>query len=109
MAGTASVPPQPDLGGQPGSLQNAQQEANTIGGFSLLDPATGTEYIPLRRTDAVPLTANLQDSIRAGDAYRVWSYYPAPPSTTSTLTLVSPGGNPRLGPIPITSGAAATP
>lgn len=108
MAGTPTVPPQPDLGGQPGGLKNAQQEANTISGFSLLDPSTGTEYIPLTRTDAVPLTSNLQDSIRPGDPYRVWMYFPAPPSTTTSLTLVSPGGNARLGPIPITS-APATP
>jgi outer membrane protein OmpA-like peptidoglycan-associated protein len=102
MAGIPTVPPEPVLGGEPGSIASATQAAGTLSGFYLLDPSTGTEYIPVRRSDAVPLTTNLSQPIANGDAYAVWSYFPAPASTTTSLMLVSPTGKVRLGPIPVT-------
>jgi outer membrane protein OmpA-like peptidoglycan-associated protein len=104
MAGIPTVPPEPVLGGEPGSITNATQAAGTLSGFYLLDPATGTEYIALRRSDAVPLTTNLSQPINDGDAYQVWIYFPAPSSTTSAFTLVSPEGKARLGPIQVSGG-----
>jgi hypothetical protein len=100
LAGTPTVPPQPE---------SNTFIANTISGFSLLDPATGAEYIPVRRSDTVPVTSTLVESMRGGDGYQVWSYFPAPPSTTTALTLVTRGGSPRLGPIPISASTPATP
>lgn len=99
LAGTPTVPPQPDV---------YTAINNTMSGFYLVDPASGTEYIPVQRSDSVPATTSLVEQIRAGDSYQVWAYFPVPPSTTSSLTLVSPGGASRLGPISI-SGPATTP
>jgi outer membrane protein OmpA-like peptidoglycan-associated protein len=108
LDGLPTVPPQPLFGGPSNSFDVAA--TRSISGFSLLDPTTGTVYIPVRRTDAVPLTSNLAgDSIPAGDSYRVWIYFGATPSTTSQLTLVSPGAVARLGPVPISSGSPPAP
>jgi hypothetical protein len=100
LAGTATIPPQPNIN----TAINA-----TMSGFYLVDPATGNAYIPVVRSDSVPATSSLVESIKNDDGYRVWSYFPAPPSTTSSLTLVSPGGASRVGPIPIPiSGTGST-
>jgi hypothetical protein len=101
LAGIATVPPQPVLGGEAGSIEHADQEAQTLSGFYLFDPQSGAEYIPVRRSDAVPLTSNLTQQIPPSAAYQVWIYFPAPPSTTTGLSLVSPRSTVRLGPIPI--------
>jgi OmpA-OmpF porin, OOP family len=107
LAGLPTVPTEPLYGGGPGSFD--VPATRSISGFSLLDPTAGTEYIPVRRIDATPLTSNLAESIPVGDSYRVWIYFPAPPATTTSLALLSPGGNARLGPIPISASAPTTP
>jgi hypothetical protein len=105
LAGSPDVPPQKESSA-PSNTWN--QIAGTISGFYLLDPATHTEYIALRRTDAVPVTATLTNSVGAGATYRVWSYFPAPPSGTNSVILLSPGGSARLGPIPVSPAPPAT-
>jgi outer membrane protein OmpA-like peptidoglycan-associated protein len=107
LDGLPTVPPQPLFGGQQNTFDPAA--IRSLSGFYVLDPATGTEYIPVRGTDNVPLTSNFWEQIPAGQEYRVWLYFPAPPSTTSTVTLVSPGGVARLGPLEISSAAPASP
>ena len=107
LAGLPTVPPvslatDSDSGFDPPAT-------HSISGFYLLDPATGTEYIPVRGNDQGPVTTGLTEQMAAPSDYRVWSYFPAPPSTTTSLTLVSPGGSPRLGPISIAAGPPPTP
>lgn len=105
LAGTPTVPP----------LQVYKQDqglslsAYTTSGFYLLDPATGAEYIPLHRTDAVPVTSSLRSNMTVGDAYTIWSYFPAPPASATSLTLVSPSGDARIGPVQISGSPPATP
>jgi outer membrane protein OmpA-like peptidoglycan-associated protein len=100
LAGTATVPPQPEVN----TAINT-----TMSGFYLVDPTTGTTSIPVVRSDTVPATSSLAESIKTGDGYQVWAYFPAPPAATTSLTLVSPGGASRLGPIPISGAASTTP
>ena len=107
LAGLPTVPPvslatDSDSGFDPPAT-------HSISGFYLLDPATGTEYIPVRGNDQGPVTTGFTEQMAAPSEYRVWSYFPAPPSTTTSLTLVSPGGSPRLGPISIAAGPPPTP
>jgi outer membrane protein OmpA-like peptidoglycan-associated protein len=106
LAGIATVPPEPVFGGEAGSQNNAAQALFSLSAFYLLDPATGAEYVPVRRTDAVPLTTFVVQSIPVGTGYRVWLYFSAPPASTTSLTLLSPGGNAKLGPISISSAPA---
>jgi hypothetical protein len=107
LSGLATVPPA--YLATSSSTSFDPPATHSISGFYLLDPASGAEYIPVRGTDGGPVTASFSQSIAAGAAYKVWAYFAAPPSTTTTLTLVSPGGGARLGPIPISAGPPATP
>lgn len=72
-------------------------------GFYLLDPSSGSEYIPMHDTLGDPLTANITALVGVHDTYQVWSYLPAPPASVSRLTLVTPGGTARLNGVPIAS------
>ena len=69
---------------------------HSISAFYLVDPATGTEYIPVRNTAGSPLTASFSEEFQAGD-YTAWSYFPAPPAATTALTLARPGGGSSSG------------
>ncbi len=101
LASPASVPPI--------SLENQPKSDATpfftVSAFYMLDPASGSEYVPIHSQDTYPLTGRLElATLEVGHSYQVWAYFPAPPSSTSSLTLVTPGGT-RLGGVPI----AATP
>lgn len=99
FAGTPTIPPVPS------SQQfSFQTQGGTASAIYLVDPSSGTQYIPLRDTDGVALTAGVNPSIKVGDTYPVWLMYPAPPATTSSETVVLPGGGSRIGPVSIASG-----
>jgi OmpA-OmpF porin, OOP family len=99
FAGTPTVPPIPS------SQQfSFQTQGGTASAIYLVDPSSGTQYIPLRDADGVALTASVNPSIKAGDSYPLWLIYPAPPATTSSETVVLPGGGTRIGPMPVASG-----
>jgi hypothetical protein len=101
LSGTPTVPPQPLFAEGPSS--NDPAAANSLSGFYLTDPATGAEYIPLVRGDAIPLTTALNiDFLHPSDSYRVWAYFSSPSSTPSSLTLVSPEGTARLSGVTVT-------
>lgn len=106
LAGIATVPPLPLFGSEARSYD--PQALFTISGYYLSDPATGAEYIPVHRTDGVPLTGDLGTSTQVGDSYQVWAYFPAPPPSTTSLTLVDPRGG-RLNGVPISASSAAAP
>ena len=103
FAGTPTIPPVPS------SQQfSFQTQGDTASAIYLTDPASGTQSIPLRDTDGVALTAAVNPSIKVGDSYPLWLIYPAPPTTTSSETVVLPGGGSRIGPMSIASGPPAS-
>lgn len=74
----------------------------TLGGFYLTDPTTGTEYIPVYRGTADPLTSIVNNNMAAGASFPAWIYLSAPPSTVTAATVSFPGGSPKIGDVPIT-------
>jgi hypothetical protein len=107
LAGIPTVPPQPLFAEGPSS--NDINAANSLSGFYLLDPNSGTEYIPLVRSDFTPLTTALNiDFVHKGNSYLVWAYFPAPPANVSSLTLVSPEGTARLGGVSVAGSHTAS-
>jgi hypothetical protein len=74
---------------------------DTVSGFYLRDPASGTEYIPLHDTDGRPLTAGVDVYMGVGQSYPVWAYFPAPAASTTALTVVAPGGTASVAGVPI--------
>ena len=89
-------PPQPAYASGANSFWTLRRPSPTAR-FYLLDPATGAEYIPVVRGDAVPLTSWPEHSQppRPATSYRMWIYFPAAPSTTTSLSLVSPRAGSR--------------
>lgn len=105
LAGFPTAPPQPFF---PNTFLGLAP-TNSISGFYLLDRSTGAVYVPVVRSDTAPLTAGLNiDFIDPGDNYRMWIYFPAAPSTTTGLSLVSPGGVASISDIPIGAGPSST-
>jgi outer membrane protein OmpA-like peptidoglycan-associated protein len=106
LSGTPTVPPQPLFAEGPSS--NDPAAVNSLSGFYLLDPNSGTESIPLVRGDFIPLTTALNiDFVHPSDGYRVWAYFSSPASTPSSLTLVSPEGTARLGGVSVAGSVTA--
>lgn len=100
LEGSNTVPPQPQ------SIDS--NEYNSISGFYLLDPASGTEYIPVHDANVVPLTSGVNSNVQVGADYPQFIYFPAPPSSVSTVTLVAPGGAAKLA-VPISASPPAQP
>jgi hypothetical protein len=75
----------------------------TLRGFYLTDPATGTDYIPVYRGAADPLTSIINNNMSAGDSFPAWIYLSAPPASTTAVTVSLPGGSPEIGDVPITA------
>jgi outer membrane protein OmpA-like peptidoglycan-associated protein len=101
LEGTPTVPPQPQ--------SEVSDEFNSISGFYLRDPGTGTEYIPLHDTDGLPLTSGVSSNLKVAVDYPQWIYFPAPPSSVSSLTVVAPGGSTSLTDVPIGSSRTTQP
>ncbi len=98
LAGFPTVPPQQLFGTRSTNLDPPAQRS--ISGFYLLDPATGAASIPVISADQVPLTSSINTlSVRSGDTYQVWAYFPS--VSASSLTLISPGSAGRIGGIPV--------
>lgn len=101
LEGTPTVPPQPQ--------SVVSNEFNSISGFYLRDPATGSEYIALHDTDGIPLTSGVTTNLKVGVNYPQWIYFPAPAASVSSLTVVAPGGSTSLTDVPIGSSPPAQP
>ena len=56
----------------------------------------------LHDNTGTPLTGAITDVVPVGQSYEYWAYFPAPPATVSTVTLVTPGTAKRLS-VPISS------
>lgn len=100
-SGTPTVPPIPALQGN--ATQVAETAGNTLIGLSLVDPTTGTEYIPVTDASNDPASDPIPVEPRMGDSYTAWAFFPAPPTTLTTVTVVLPGGSPRVAGVPIGS------
>lgn len=100
FAGTSSVPPATYEGAQTSS-QELDARLDTPTALYLIDPSTGLEYIPVYDSHAIPLVSPLVQPLSQGDTYPVWLYFPAPPATTSTITVAMPGGATRIAGVPI--------
>jgi OmpA-OmpF porin, OOP family len=74
---------------------------NTLSAMYLLDPATGSEYIPVHSSDKFPLVAEVNPTLSAGISYSAWVYFPAPPASTSGLTVELPNGTVHVDNVPI--------
>ncbi len=95
FAGTPTVPPQ---AGQAAS----SADYNTISAFYLVDPTTGTEYVPVRdSTSGHAVVSAVNPSMNPGDSYPVWAYFPAPPASASTLNVELPNGSADVTGVPI--------
>jgi outer membrane protein OmpA-like peptidoglycan-associated protein len=89
LTGTPTAPPiSAETGGYPGG----EAELDSASGVYLEDPATGTEYIPLYNSDGVPLTADVEPYMPTGTTQPLWVYFPAPPQSVTSLTIVLPTG-----------------
>lgn len=95
FAGTPTVPPQAGQAAGSGDF-------NTISAFYLFDPTTGTEYVPVRdSTSGHAVVAGVNPTMKPGDSYPVWAYFPAPPASTSTINIELPNGSADVTGVPI--------
>lgn len=94
FVGSPTVPPE-------SPRQNNQESwlnVDTISTLYLDDPATGSQYIPVSLPDHQPATAALpQLAWTQGQSYPVWAYFPAPPATSTKITLtLASGGSTQI-------------
>ena len=99
LGGTSTIPP------VPGSESTNGLTFRTAAGFYLQDSA-GNEYIPAyAQTGGAPVT--VQTSQYIGDSPDpLWAYFPAPPASVTSLSVVMPGGSVKIANVQI---AAAPP
>ncbi len=95
FAGSGSVPPE---AGDIAAFWNGSW--NSVSALNLFDPATGAEYIPVR-TDKYALVAGINPSLPPGITYSARMYFPAPPASTSALTVELPNGTAHVDSVPI--------
>jgi hypothetical protein len=99
LTGTPTAPPiSAEAGGYPGG----SAELDSPSGIYLEDPATGTEYIPLYNADGVPLTADLEAYMSPGTTQPLWIYFPAPPASVTSLSIVLAAG-PTISGMPVSA------
>ena len=107
LGGTPTIPPIPPY-------QNINQGGNslrTASGFYLIDPASGTQYIPFYDADGVPLASPVPGSLPVGSggypvgsSYPVWVYYPAPPANVTSVTVALLEHRMQVAGVPLTNG-----
>jgi OOP family OmpA-OmpF porin len=76
--------------------------------FYLEDPSTGTSYLPARDSYGNPLDDYI-DALSAGDSFRFWAYFPAPPGQVSALKLLAPAALESLLSVPKSTGSIVVP
>jgi hypothetical protein len=66
-----------------------------------LQDADGNDYIPAYTpVNNQPVTAQVNQFI-GGSPFPLWAYYPAPPPSVTSMTVVLPGGQGKLADVPI--------
>jgi len=66
------------------------RHGTSLGGATLVDSTAKKRYYVLRDTDGRPLTTTDFGSLNAGQTLPVFMQFPAPPATTSEVTLQMP-------------------
>ncbi|MFF0437668.1 hypothetical protein ACFYU9_36310 [Streptomyces sp. NPDC004327] len=66
------------------------KHGNSLGGATLLDSVGKKRYYVLRDTDGRPLTTTRLSSLDAGSSIPVFMQFPAPPPTTTEVSLQLP-------------------
>jgi outer membrane protein OmpA-like peptidoglycan-associated protein len=94
FAGDQSIPPFPGYKAQGGMTLRA------LGNVYLQDSA-GNDYIPVYTpVNGQPVTAQTNQFI-GGSPFPLWAYYPAPPPSVTSMTVVLPGGQGKIADVPI--------
>jgi outer membrane protein OmpA-like peptidoglycan-associated protein len=94
FAGDQSIPPFPGYKAQGGMTLRA------LGNVYLQD-TDGNDYIPVYTpVNGQPVTAQVNQFI-GGSPFPLWAYYPAPPPSVTSMTVVLPGGQAKLADVPI--------
>jgi outer membrane protein OmpA-like peptidoglycan-associated protein len=73
---------------------------NHAGGIYLTNPATREDYNPVGAGDEV-LAAALDANDFGKQSTALWAYFPAPPASATSMTVVMPGGRARIANVPI--------
>jgi len=100
LGASNSVPPTPidqDVSG----VTIGQHRVNAI----YLADSTGNDYVAVRDINDDPLTAIVGTDIVVDDSHPLWIYFPAPPASTTSMTVVLPGDAARVTGVPITDGS----
>ncbi|MFV0133915.1 hypothetical protein ACLGIH_11865 [Streptomyces sp. HMX87] len=66
------------------------RNGRSLGGATLVDSKGKKRYYVLRDTDGRPLTTTGFSTIKAGDSVAVFMQFPAPPTSTTDVTLQLP-------------------
>ncbi len=102
FAGDNSIPPFPGYKAQGGMTLRA------LGNVYLQD-TDGNDYIPVYTpVNGQPVTAQVNQFI-GGSPFPLWAYYPAPPPSVTSMTVVLPGGQAKISDVPISNSAPPLP
>jgi outer membrane protein OmpA-like peptidoglycan-associated protein len=102
FAGDNSIPPFPGYKAQGGMTLRA------LGNVYLQD-TDGNDYIPVYTpVNGQPVTAQTNQFI-GGSPFPLWAYYPAPPPSVTSMTVVLPGGQAKISDVPISDSAPPLP
>lgn len=66
------------------------RNGSSLGGATLVDPKGKKRYYVLRDTDGRPLTTTNFPAMKAGESLPVFMQFPAPPTSTTEMTLQLP-------------------
>jgi hypothetical protein len=91
--GTNTVPPQ--------TSRETGAASRDASGIYVTDPTTGTEYIPLRDSKNYVMTAGVSPTMVKAYTYPLWLYFAAPPSGTSSMNVMLPGGAASINGVPV--------
>jgi outer membrane protein OmpA-like peptidoglycan-associated protein len=101
LGGDTSTPPFPAYKGQAGTTYRS------VGGIYLQDSG-GTDYIPVYTQTAKSIVAVETNQLIGATPFPLWAYYPAPPRSVTSMTVVFPTGV-KLAGIPIADTAPPLP
>jgi hypothetical protein len=99
-SGTPTVPPIPANDASQGQFFGTHLD--TLSAVYLSD-SSGAQYVPVTDSDGTPLTTTLNAGSDVGSTRSVWLYFPGLPSSTSTASVVMPGGTPRIANVAISA------
>jgi outer membrane protein OmpA-like peptidoglycan-associated protein len=91
--GSGTVPPQ--------TSRETGAASRDASGIYVTDPATGTEYIPVRDSKNYVMTAGTSPTMVKAHPYPLWLYFPAPPQGTSSINVMLPGAAASIKGVPV--------